>query len=253
MAAISARSVLIVFGITTGALVAASSVSSSTGGRAENSRQPISSQLRPHPADHRVPTKDGALNPELFSDESAVSMFLLMAAHPDARAGLNYVRHVFNKGNEGKYQALTPEAVEGIRLAAVEYDTKLKALYRSGVEDFRQSWFAYACLSIENSRTPGTRRRRASGNDSQSTGEASHANVLRHSNQQRIRKSIMTKTIARAVLFACVMTVLPHSPLIAVAYAYECSGLTDYVAFGMTLMRTTTSSASTPVASLSQI
>lgn len=99
-------------------------------------RDPLRQTLQPHPAEHRQPTRDGAVHPELFSDEQALSMLLLMAADPDPRAGRSYVNHIFNAGQH-QYRRLTPEIIETIRIASVGYTSDLQTLYRSGKQNVR--------------------------------------------------------------------------------------------------------------------
>lgn len=82
-----------------------------------------------HPEQHRVPIIDGALRPDLISDDQALSMFLVMAAHPENRAGRAYVHYILN--GAGGVRRLDQDALEAIRAAAVEYYARLNALYRS--------------------------------------------------------------------------------------------------------------------------
>jgi len=88
-------------------------------------------RLQAHPAEHRQPSIDGAVHPELFSDEQALSMFMLTAADSDPRAGRSYVNHIFNAGQH-QYTRLTPAVIEAIRTMSVGYTSELRALYRSG-------------------------------------------------------------------------------------------------------------------------
>lgn len=55
--------------------------------------------LQPHPADHRVPTIDGAVTPERIPDDLAYRMFLRMAANPDQRAARAYIRYILSRAD----------------------------------------------------------------------------------------------------------------------------------------------------------
>src|SRR5262245_37700200 len=51
--------------------------------------------LQAHPAEHRIPTIDGATNPSAIDDGVARMLFLRMAAHPDPVASEAYIRYMF--------------------------------------------------------------------------------------------------------------------------------------------------------------
>lgn len=57
-------------------------------------------------------------------------MFLLMAAHPDPRAGRSYLHHILNKDNPPGLQ-FSREAIEHLRTVAFAHHSELQALYRS--------------------------------------------------------------------------------------------------------------------------
>lgn len=104
-------------------------------------RAPLLQTLQPHPPEHRMPSVDGAVHPELIPDERALSMLLLMAADPDARAGRSYVHHIFNRAQH-QYRPLTPAVIESIRVAAVAYTSELRTLYRSGQRNIEREMAA---------------------------------------------------------------------------------------------------------------
>jgi len=115
--------------------------------------------LDAHPPEHRAPIVDGALQPDLISDDQALSMFMLMAAHPEDHAGRAFVHHIFNRGTDA--DRLDRDTIEAIRVAAVDYSAQLKVLYASVLPNLSQAKVELLDNYRQNYRLAWRRRHRA--------------------------------------------------------------------------------------------
>lgn len=87
--------------------------------------------LQLHPAEHRIPTIDGATTPSLIPDDTAYRLFLRMAAHPDQAASAAFVRFIFSADGQHITGTLDDEVIRRLTEVINDHAKRLTTLDRS--------------------------------------------------------------------------------------------------------------------------